>query len=118
MNAKNVDSTMPNAGMWIGIEDDITALLRDDVIEIGVGDTMLLYTDGITEAVTSEGGMLETRGLAERFQALAAQGMSPSAIVRGLVGPMAGQQLRDDVTVMVLRYAPAEQPASATLGDS
>lgn len=41
---------------------------------------------------------------------LAAQGMSPGAIVKGIVGPMAGQRLRDDVTVMALRYAPAEQP--------
>ncbi|WP_437663519.1 hypothetical protein [Sorangium sp. So ce1182] len=51
--------------------------------------------------------MLETRGLTERFQALAAQGMLPAAIVKGIVGPMAGQQLRDDVTVMVIRYSPA-----------
>ncbi|XXY49999.1 SpoIIE family protein phosphatase [Sorangium sp. So ce269] len=92
--------------MWIGIEDDITALLEDDVIHLDVGDTILLYTDGITESVASEGGMLETRGLAARFHALAAQGMSPAAIVKGIVGPMAGQQLRDDVTVMVIRYSP------------
>lgn len=109
----NTVELVETSGMWIGIEDDITALLRDDVIEIGAGDTMLLYTDGLTESVTSAGGMLETRGLAERFHALAAQGMSPSAIVKGLVGPMAGQQLRDDVTVMVIRYSPAEQPAAA-----
>lgn len=58
--------------------------------------------------------MLGTRGLAEQFHALAAQGMSPSAIVKGLVGPMAGQQLRDDVIVMVLRYSPDEPPAAAS----
>ncbi|WP_437532937.1 AAA family ATPase [Sorangium sp. So ce726] len=109
----NTVELVETSGMWIGIEDDITALLRDDVIEIGAGDTMLLYTDGLTESVTSAGGMLETQGLAERFHALAAQGMSPSTIVKGLVGPMAGQQLRDDVTVMVIRYSPAEQPAAA-----
>ncbi|WP_437628056.1 SpoIIE family protein phosphatase [Sorangium sp. So ce1151] len=95
-------------GMWLGIEEDITALLEDDVIHLDVGGTILLYTAGITESVTSEGGMLETRGLTERFQALAAQGMLPAAIVKGIVGPMAGQQLRDDVTVMVIRYSPAK----------
>ncbi|WP_437898158.1 AAA family ATPase [Sorangium sp. So ce124] len=109
----NTVELVETSGMWIGIEDDITALLRDDVIEIGAGDTMLLYTDGLTESVTPAGGMLETQGLAERFQALAAQGLSPSTIVKGLVGPMAGQRLRDDVTVMVLRYSPTERPAAA-----
>ncbi|WP_437517894.1 AAA family ATPase [Sorangium sp. So ce1099] len=105
--ASNTVELVATQGMWIGIEDDITALLEDDVIHLDVGDTILLYTDGITESVTSEGGMLETRGLAERFHALAAQRMSPAAIVKGIVGPMAGQQLRDDVTVMVIRYSPA-----------
>ncbi|WP_437737466.1 AAA family ATPase [Sorangium sp. So ce1335] len=101
------------SGMWLGIEDDITALLQDDVIRLDAGDAVLLYTDGITESVTPDGSMLETRGLVERFHALAAQGMSPGAIVKGLVGPLAGQQLRDDVTVMVVRYAPDEPSGAA-----
>ncbi|WP_437785534.1 AAA family ATPase [Sorangium sp. So ce1097] len=101
------------SGMWLGIEDDITSLLQDDVIELDAGDAVLLYTDGITESVGADGRMLETRGLVERFHALAAQGMSPGAIVKGLVGPLAGQPLRDDVTVMVVRYTPAEPPRAA-----
>ncbi|WP_433936451.1 AAA family ATPase [Sorangium cellulosum] len=104
--ASNTVELVETNGMWIGIEEDITALLQDDVIRLDVGDAVLLYTDGITESVAPGAGMLETRGLAERFHALAAQGLSPGAIVKGLVGPLSGQQLRDDVTVMVIRYAP------------
>ncbi|WP_437679175.1 AAA family ATPase [Sorangium sp. So ce131] len=111
--ASNTLELVETTGMWIGIEDDITALLQDDVIRLEAGDAVLLYTDGITESVTSGGRMLETRGLSERFHALAAQGLSPGAIVKGIVGPMAGQELRDDVTVMVIRYAPAERQRAA-----
>ncbi|WP_437535204.1 AAA family ATPase [Sorangium sp. So ce726] len=109
--SSNTVELIETSGMWLGIEDDIAMLLQDDVIRLGVGDTVLLYTDGITETVTAEGGMLETRGLAERFHALAAQGMSPSAVVKGIMGPMTGQQLRDDVTALVIRYSPTEQAA-------
>ena len=36
--------------MWIGILEDIERANRDRGMRLGIGDTMLLYTDGITEA--------------------------------------------------------------------
>ncbi len=37
-------------GVWLGIEDDIDGMMTDSSLKINNGDTMLLYTDGITEA--------------------------------------------------------------------
>jgi serine phosphatase RsbU (regulator of sigma subunit) len=37
-------------GMWIGIMDNLDHLLNDRNVSLQPGDTMLLYTDGITEA--------------------------------------------------------------------
>ncbi|MCP4131101.1 MAG: AAA family ATPase [bacterium] len=37
-------------GMWIGLFDDIQERLTDDCLFLNPGDTMLVYTDGITEA--------------------------------------------------------------------
>ena len=36
-------------GVWLGLVDDISDLLENDTIELQEGDTILLYTDGITE---------------------------------------------------------------------
>ena len=38
-------------GSWVGIEPDITHLLAERTFSLNPGDTMLLYTDGVTEAV-------------------------------------------------------------------
>ena len=37
-------------GMWIGIVDELKGTLTDATFEIGIGDTMLLYTNGIINA--------------------------------------------------------------------
>ena len=39
-------------GMWLGVMDDVEELLEDDQIQLEIGDTLLVYTDGITEATT------------------------------------------------------------------
>lgn len=99
-------------GLWVGIEDDISGVLEDDTIALEPGDILLLFTDGISELPT-EGQMLGTSGLAERFHALATQGLDPASIVQGVMSLVAGRAIKDDVTVMVLRYAPARTSAKA-----
>ena len=60
-------------GMWIGPVDDIAPLLRDDMLELTSGDIVLLFTDGITEAMVG-GKRFGTDGLAAAFSQLAANG--------------------------------------------
>src|SRR4029077_2497263 len=38
-------------GMWIGRVEDIAPLLSDDTLQLTSGDIVLLFTDGITEAM-------------------------------------------------------------------
>jgi sigma-B regulation protein RsbU (phosphoserine phosphatase) len=94
-------------GMWIGPVDDIAPLLRDDTLELANGDIVLLFTDGITEAMIG-GRRLGTDGLASAFHKLAANGCDSGGIVRGIMQNMAGVAAEDDVTMMAVRYLPGQ----------
>jgi predicted ATPase/serine phosphatase RsbU (regulator of sigma subunit) len=91
-------------GMWIGPVDDIAPMLRDDTLELAQGDIVLLFTDGITEAMVN-GRRLGTDGLASVFSRLAADGCDNGSILRGIMQTMQGTP-QDDVTMMAVRYAP------------
>jgi len=93
-------------GVWLGLVDDITDLLENDTIELQEGDTILLYTDGITEMMLGE-GRLGTAGLTSRFHTLASRASDPKTIVDSLLDDIGGRAGHDDVTLMALRYAPA-----------
>jgi predicted ATPase/serine phosphatase RsbU (regulator of sigma subunit) len=95
-------------GIWLGLEKDISGLLEDDTLELGPGDTLLLFTDGLSE-IQVDGRMLGPE-LPARLCALASQGLEPGAIVQGILEPISGRSLPDDVTVMALRYAPPVPP--------
>ncbi len=92
-------------GVWLGLLDDISDLLENDTIELQEGDTILLYTDGITEMMLGE-GRLGTAGLTSRFHALASRSHDPRTIVDSLLSQIGGRADSDDVTLMALRYAP------------
>jgi serine phosphatase RsbU (regulator of sigma subunit) len=92
--------------MWIGPVDDIAPLLRDDTLELASGDIVLLFTDGITEAMIG-GRRLGTDGLAAVFRKLAEDGSDNGGILRGIMQTMEGAP-QDDVTMMAVRYLPQE----------
>ena len=92
-------------GMWIGPVDDIAPLLRDDTLELTSGDIVLLFTDGITEAMVG-GKRFGTDGLAAAFSQLAATGHDSGGILKGIMQNMEGGAQQDDVTMMAVRYLP------------
>jgi serine phosphatase RsbU (regulator of sigma subunit) len=94
-------------GMWIGPVDDIRPLLRDDTLELGNGDIVLLFTDGITEAMVG-GKRFGTDGLAAAFSELAATGHDSGSILKGIMKNIEGAAPQDDVTMMAVRYAPRQ----------
>ncbi|MBU2643591.1 PP2C family protein-serine/threonine phosphatase, partial [bacterium] len=53
----NKTEIIPTKGTWLGIADDIKDYLEDQTVEIEEGDLILLFTDGITEAVNDDGEM-------------------------------------------------------------
>jgi predicted ATPase/serine phosphatase RsbU (regulator of sigma subunit) len=94
-------------GMWIGPVDDIGPLLRDDTMELGNGDIVLLFTDGITEAMVG-GQRFGTNGLAAAFGELASSGQDSGSILKGIMRNVEGSVQQDDVTMMAVRYVPQQ----------
>ena len=41
--------------MWIGLTDNLKGMVMDDDLKLNSGDTMLLFTDGITESIMTHG---------------------------------------------------------------
>lgn len=92
-----------SSGIWLGITEDVADCTRDDSFRLGVGDIMLLYTDGLTEARSASGEMFGV----ERVEALlSAHAAAPAAEIqerlRSALRTWAPVQ-QDDVTLIVAR---------------
>jgi serine phosphatase RsbU (regulator of sigma subunit) len=95
-------------GAWVGLLQDLALALEDQSFQLQPGDTMLLYSDGLPERLIEGGQRLGTEGLASKFKTAVERSSDPSAIVKSLIGALAGKTLEDDATVMAVRYAPRE----------
>jgi phosphoserine phosphatase RsbU/P len=96
--------THEQEGMLIGLFDDPD--LRDATIELGPGDALVLYTDGVLDAEGSQGPFEE-----ERLRAALAQcrGLVAGEVVRCLEAAVlshSGGEAGDDLAVLVLRVDP------------
>ena len=99
-------------GPFLGVIDDVT--FTSTTIGLGAGDTLLLYTDGLTEARTGKGrdryGDLALRAFAAGLAPATAAGAidAITVLLEGL-----GGGLDDDVAVLALsvpRRRPARRP--------
>ena len=92
---------VPASGSLLGVLDEVAPL--DMPVELGPGDAIVAFTDGVTE-VRGAGGMFGD----ERLAAVLAKGRGESAdalagrIVRAVQG-YKGDAALDDVAVLVLR---------------
>ena len=101
----------PN-GLLIGILPSATFTSRE--IRLAPGDTLLLYTDGLTEARTSSTGTADGRYGDEALRAFATR-LAPttaSAAVTALAGLLEGfgAGLIDDTAILALSVPPPEEP--------
>lgn len=75
-------------------------------LKVGKGDKLLLYTDGISEAMNSKGGQFGADTLEKHFTAQRAK--TPKALVKVLMSKVdrfcAGAPLSDDQTLIVLEF--------------
>jgi len=99
-----VDPLEATGGLALGVIERASYATRERILDRG--DSVLLYTDGVTEA-TGEGGRLYGD---ERLRVLLESGGSgsPEAIIRGLIGDVrrhAGDVPQsDDLTVLAITY--------------
>ncbi|MCP4135219.1 MAG: SpoIIE family protein phosphatase [bacterium] len=97
-------------GVWIGMLDDIDGMLDDSSLNMNIGDVMLVYTDGITEAWARgsiqdhrdpEKDMFGDKHLKESFCELGT--LPTEEILRGLLKELEEFSCGDDVTIVILK---------------
>jgi serine phosphatase RsbU (regulator of sigma subunit) len=88
-------------GIWLGVNQDISGLVADNDLKMNVGDVMLLFSDGVTEASGPDGQMFSQ----ERLQsALASAGkLPPDKIKADIVAKLGQFKTKDDVTIVVVK---------------
>lgn len=90
-------------GLPLGIMDDFT--YGETEIQFGSGDTLFLYTDGLTEAENAHGEQFGEKRIAG-FIGDGSRFNSPLRLVEGIrreVGEFAREPLGDDITLMAIR---------------
>lgn len=101
-------------GLWIGLMADNGELFHDDHLSLGPGDSMLLYTDGITESIDSrssdtavarEFALYGDARLKQTFQSRGDQ--SASEIASGILESLKDYDQEDDITFVVIKRLPA-----------
>jgi len=94
-------------GMVVGIDsgDVFDRLTKDAAVPLEPGDCILLYTDGISEALDSEGNEFGLERTKEAFRSNAKQG--PQAIVSRLIDDLrnfvGSTPQNDDITLIAIR---------------
>jgi serine phosphatase RsbU (regulator of sigma subunit) len=107
-----------NEGTWIGVVDDTSQHVLDQVIPMAEGDVALFFTDGATEAMSSRGEMYGEDRLAEALSRVAERPLQEAldALFDGIAAFRAEQL--DDVTLMLVRRSePAESDLRAVPTD-
>ena len=97
-----------SAGMALGVMDD--ARYHTSRMSLNAGETLVLYTDGVTEAMDAQSQFFSTPRLEQTLQRLADQ--RPVDLLTELVEDVqafsSGAVQADDITLLALRY---RQPA-------
>jgi sigma-B regulation protein RsbU (phosphoserine phosphatase) len=97
---------LASGGIVLGLFDDIS--LEQSQVSLRPGDTLMLYTDGITEAFNEQGELFGV----ERLMRLLEQGagLNPQALLDRVVTAvfdwLGAQPQSDDLTLFILRRAP------------
>jgi len=96
------DNIAPN-GVWLGLLEDVRAVTPETAIQLGPGDLMLLFSDGVIEA---QGGDGKRFGIERLRELLVANREQPPQAVRDAIVDAVlrwGGRPDDDVTLLVVR---------------
>jgi serine phosphatase RsbU (regulator of sigma subunit) len=88
-------------GMWIGIEPDISEMLPVSEFRMGMGDCIVLYTDGITEAWAQGIGFFGTERLIKVIEKFGDRPVSE--LHAAILDALKDYEKPDDVTLLVMK---------------
>ncbi|MFC1705209.1 SpoIIE family protein phosphatase [Planctomycetota bacterium] len=97
---------VPAGGLALAVVDEAEEYLEEKEVELSVGDAVVLYSDGVSEARSPAGDFFGREGIAE---AVAREGSRPDAegLVTGVMDAvtdyMSGTEQHDDMTVVALK---------------
>jgi len=100
---ERIDSV--DLGMYAGLETDVTPYLKTLNLSLDSGDVMLLYTDGVTEAMNESSATFGTEGIvnaALRFRAAPAERIL-NAVVDSCRAHIGNARYYDDISLMVIK---------------
>ncbi|MEE9554938.1 MAG: SpoIIE family protein phosphatase [candidate division Zixibacteria bacterium] len=101
-NNGDIESLEPTGGV-IGVHEDFA--YEEQLLTISTGDLLLLYTDGVTEAVNKSGEMFGEERLIKYIKEESAG--SAEAFLDGLLNSIrafsGGEELSDDLTAVAIR---------------
>jgi len=96
---------LESRGSWLGMMDEIEGLNEDQSVELGPGDGLLLYTDGLTE--TRQPGettqLLELAPVVARYREVCCAKVEIIQVAHSVLSLAAAGEIRDDISVVALR---------------
>lgn len=94
---------IPTDGVWLGLVDDIKGMLSDDVRPVEEGDVILLFTDGVTEAMNARRELYGEERLRQTLSRTAHEDVD--AIVQAIVKDVWAfmNQQKDDVSIVAVK---------------
>ena len=93
-------------GFPVGLEFDIAPFIQDRNYEFTTGDTLILHTDGVTEAEDEDNNMFGFERLCE--SAVQHSKGRPKEVVTGIIADVKShigrQKIFDDITLVVMKH--------------
>jgi serine phosphatase RsbU (regulator of sigma subunit) len=101
--ALNRTEVIPTEGTWLGLSDDISTYLPEREIELDAGDIIVLFTDGVTEAMNGAGALYGQARLEEALNTYA--DLPPEKLLDKIFEEVSGfqEEQRDDMTLVVIK---------------
>jgi len=98
--ARDEVETIETSGLWLGLMAAPEGAFTSRTFAFAPGDVLVVYTDGITEAVAN-GTLFDTAGVQQVLGE--AKGKTAAEIRDGVLGALATFELRDDATLLVIK---------------
>ncbi len=98
-------SRLKTGGLIVGLFEEAT--YDQDVVTLSPGDTLITFSDGVTEASNTEGAEFGAERILECIEA-ASPGLEPRELVHAVMSAVrdftGDEPQSDDITVLVVRF--------------